>query len=101
MNDEQIIEAIEQMKVHCEIKMQNYELVSARSCLYELGYHGQDAEEVLQKIYDGGFTYCLDSHFKSQGVYPDFIPEYPSPDVCYWGPDQLESRLSALFYMKG
>jgi hypothetical protein len=101
MDEAQINEAIEQMKTHCELKMVNYEPISARSCLYELGYHGEDTEQVLQRIYDGGFTVCLDSHFKSQGVYPDFTPEYPSPDVCYWGPDQLKSRLDSLFYMKG
>lgn len=95
MTKEEINQAIEQMKTHCDVKMSNYEPVSARGILYELGFH-EEAEDVLQNIYDRGFTYCLDPQFESAGVYPDFKPEYPKPDVCYWGPDQLKSRLQAL-----
>lgn len=96
MTKDQIKDAIEQMKVHCDLKMDGYQMVSARGALHELGFHGEDAEEVLQAIHHGGFTNCLDHHFKSGGVYPDFTPEYPSADVCYWGPDQLKSRLESI-----
>ena len=92
LTDEQIKEAIAQMKTHCDLKMVEYESISARGTLYELGYHGEDAEQVLQRIYDGGFTYCLD---------PDYHKgdnERINESVCYWGPDQLRSRLDSLFF---
>lgn len=95
MTQEEINEAIEQMKNHCDTKMPNYEPVSARSALYELGYSDVQTEEVLQNIHDRGFTNCLDYRFKTSS-YPDFVPRYPTQDVCYWGPDQLKSRLWAL-----
>lgn len=91
MTQEQIKEAIEQMKVHCDLAMQDYRGLSARGTLYELGYHGEDAEQVLQTLYDGGFTYCLDHNFRTKDG------EYPSMDVCYWGPDQLKSRLQSIY----
>lgn len=90
----QIIGAINQMLVSCELKMVNYESVSARGLLYELGFEA-DADEIIEFIADGGFYYCLDpsipsTHFTAPN------PEYPDPDVCYWGPDQLASRLRCL-----
>lgn len=89
----QIIEAIDQMKVTCDLKMVNYELVSARSLLNELGYEA-DADQILEAIAGAGFDYCLDSHIRcSSGVGNEGRREYPSQDVCYWGPDQLKSRL--------
>jgi hypothetical protein len=91
---EQIKEAIEQMRTHCDLKMENYEMVSARGTLYELGYHDEDCEDVLAALYNNGFSYCLDSHFKcSNGIPNNGALEYPSQDACHWGPDQLKSRL--------
>jgi hypothetical protein len=94
MTEAQIKEAIQQMLTHCEIKMASYELISARGTLYELGYHGDDAEQVLQHCYDRGFTYCLDPdyHRSPRGDDQGRI----SADVCYWGPDQLASRLECV-----
>lgn len=84
------------MKIYCDNAMVNYEPVSCRSVLYSLGYHGEDAEQVLQYLYDKGFTYCFDSQFLSAtGIPGDDSKEYPSADVCYWGPDQLKSRLDS------
>ena|ERR1043165_235802 len=100
LSEEQVKEAIEQMKVTCDLKMQGYLPVSARSVLYELGYHGENCEQVLQYIYDRGFTYCFDSHFRSEWYDPnkrEQVSEYPDPDVCYWGPDQLKSRLECIW----
>ena len=90
MTKAQISEAIDQMKVSCDLKMANYEMVSARGLLYELGYHGDDAEAVLQACADSGFNYCLDPAYH---VSPSNDPGPISADVCYWGPDQLKSRL--------
>jgi len=96
LNIPQTLEAIEQMKIHCELKTPSYEMVSARGALYELGYDEEAAEDVLDYIYNSGFTYCLDSKYKSPMHKESSAPEYPSADVCYWGPDQLKSRLESL-----
>ena len=40
-----------------------------------------------------GFTYCLDHEFATKDG------EYPSQDVCIWGPDQLKSRLQSLYFL--
>lgn len=90
VNEAQIKEAIEQVMIHCDLKMANYEMVSLRSCLDELGYGTTDTQEVIEYVANKGFDYCLDYTIKCKG--PDG-PEYPSSDVCYWGPDQLKSRL--------
>jgi hypothetical protein len=91
-----IKDAIRQMIVHCDLKMeQGYEPLSARSALYELGFTSTQALQVLEAIAAGGFDYCLDpsitmtGHHEAQG-------EKPSYEVCYWGPDQLKSRLLCL-----
>lgn len=98
LTDEQIREAIEQMKTHCDLHMAEYTPLSARSTLYALGYQA-DADQVLQYIYDRGFTNCLDHRFLSTFYdgSSELRTEYPSEDVCYWGPDQLKSRLNSLF----
>jgi hypothetical protein len=89
MTKDQIREAVEQMKVQCDLKMANYEMVSARSALHELGYQGEDTEEVLKALFESGFTYCLDPWYHRGS-------EVVSADVCYWGPDQLKSRLDCI-----
>ena len=93
MTQDQVNEAIEQMKFHCDLKMANYDLISARGTLYELGYFGDKAEQVLQYCFDRGFNYCLDPDYHvSRETPPLRIPE----SVCYWGPDQLKSRLECV-----
>lgn len=89
MNEQQVHEAIEQMLAHCDLMMDNYQSVSARSTLRTLGYKGEDVEQVLKFIFDGGFNYCLDPRYH-QGK------ENVVADVCVWGPDQLASRLHSL-----
>lgn len=77
-------EAIAQMICHCKMMMEQgeYEAVSARGVLYTLGFEA-DADEILAFIASRGFDYCLDPMFG----------DHPSRFACYWGPDQLESRL--------
>jgi hypothetical protein len=87
VTDAQIKEAVDQMMVHCDLKMAEYEMVSARGVLYELGYFDEDAEQVLRWLFRAGFTYCLDAEHHKGSV------ERIEQSVCYWGPDQLKSRL--------
>lgn len=88
LTDDQVQSAIRQMLVSCELKMKDYEPMTARGTLYSLGFHGEDCEQILKFISDGGFNYCLDPEFQEG--------ERISLDVCYWGPDQLASRLHSL-----
>lgn len=83
MNGTKINEAIRQMCTHCDLKMRDYEPVSARGVLYELGFGEDEAETVLEYLDANGFTYCLDRFYGNR----------PSAQACYWGPDQLKSRL--------
>jgi hypothetical protein len=95
MTTDQVNDAIRQLHSFCRAReeIKDYESMSARGVLYDLGYEEDEADEVLVAIYQGGFTHCLDPSFKGQGVYPDFVPEYPPAFACYWGPDQLRSRV--------
>jgi len=92
LTNAQMSEAIAQMICHCKLQEEtDYELCHARAVLYTLGYEA-DADQILQRIYDGGFTHCLDRDFPNKdGV-------RPSDDSCYWGPDQLRSRLKSLYW---
>lgn len=87
-----IVEAVKQMIVTCDLKMENYEMVSARGVLYELGYSSEDAEVVLAHIAHRGFSYCLDYSIPSDH-FTDPTPKFPDQQFCYWGPDQLKDRL--------
>lgn len=93
LTDAQVLEAIEQVKVTCDLYMPAYTPISMRSGLRTCGYDSDDVDQVIRYCYDNGFTNCLDHSVLSHGVSP---PEYPSADVCFWGPDQLKSRLWSL-----
>lgn len=92
LTQDQINESIEQVKVHCDLLMPNYEMVSLRSALYTLGYTESDADQIIRYCAEKGFCYCIDPIIATKS-YPDFKPEFPQASVCYWGPDQLKSRL--------
>lgn len=96
LTQEQVSEAVQQMKSHCRMLMEQYEAgvgeyasVSARGVLYTLGYAEEDADQVIQYLADRGFNYCIDPMI----VNPSGVR--PSADACYWGADQLESRISS------
>jgi hypothetical protein len=96
MTDDQVGEAVDQMRSHCQflVEKADYSGVAARSALYLLGYHGEDADQVIEAIAEEGFTYCLDPQVKSySGVEDEHF--YPNEDACYWMPDQLKSRLDS------
>src|SRR4029077_2306548 len=95
MTTDQIHEAMGQMLVDCQLREEglNYDPISARRMLSNLGYFHDEAQPVLSALHEGGFYYCLDPMFPCKS-YPDF-EEKPTPDfACYWGPDQLASRIS-------
>jgi hypothetical protein len=84
-------EAVDQMRSYCQqITETDYHSVSARGVLYTLGYTPYDADTVLTELHKEGFDYCLDPMFPSKTLGKD----EPTPDfACYWGPDQLKSRI--------
>ena len=93
LTEDQVNDAIRQLTVHCRLLMEQYEagvgeyeIVSARGVLYTLGFEESDTDQILEHIAAGGFSYCLDSQ----------IGDKPPRDACYWGADQLESRLRCL-----
>lgn len=90
LNDSQIKEAIAQVQVQCELLMSNYEMVSLRSALDSLGYGSEDAQQVIDYCADHGFNYCLDYTVKHNDGH------LPEQTFCYWGPDQLSSRLDCV-----
>lgn len=97
---EQVIDAVRQMKVQCDLHMTAYDSVSARSILYELGYSEEQADEVIFQLAEGGFNYCIDPMIRikdtdgPQGDAPTKCKMVVPPGfACYWGPDQLRSRL--------
>lgn len=91
LTEDEVHEAIAQMLTTCDLAMPEYRPLSARLVLSELGYSAH-VPQILRHIADGGFDYCLDSTIPASGHNND----YPSQDVCYWGPDQLKSRLQCL-----
>lgn len=91
MTDEQIKEAITQVKHHCDMLMTNYESTTLRGALYTLGYSSEaQAQEVIEYCASHGFNYCLDTTIKHNDG------EYPPAFATMWGPDQLKSRLECL-----
>lgn len=101
--NEMIADALKQMISHTQNSVElhkqgigEYEMCSARGVLYTLGYNSDDAHTVLKYIHEDGFAYCLDFEFPSQALKADGETRetiYPDQQVCYWGADQLHSRL--------
>ena len=95
MTATQIQEAIDQMKSDCQLRVDGdrYEAVSARGILYALGFSSEDeADQVLARLFEGGFTYCLDPKFHKGNE------ARISEGVCYFGPDQMLSRIQSCFW---
>lgn len=91
MTEDEIKSAIEDVKKLCDEYMNGYQMVSLRSALNALDI---DPVPVIKYVAEHGFDYCLDSTVKCSSW--NTTPEYPIQDVCYWGPDQLKSRLECL-----
>lgn len=96
MTNLQIYGAIRKVvELTVELEADGYQPVSARSALRKLGYDREQQDSVILFIADGGFDYCLDPTIPMTGHH-EAAGETPHPDVCYWGPDQLRSRLFCL-----
>lgn len=96
LTKEQKQDALNQLRTHCKLEMEkpsrDQQFLSVRSSLYTLGFHGEDCTQVMDAISEHGFRYCFDHEYEqSDGT-------YPRADVCYWMPDQLESRLPLYFW---
>jgi hypothetical protein len=75
-----------------------YPMVSVRSLANKLGFSEQ-IDAILAACAEGGFTYCLDHTIEATSYSGNGMESsYPSRDVCYWGPDQLRSRLDCIDY---
>jgi len=73
-----------------------YPAVSVRSLARKLGY-AELLPSILEACASNGFTYCLDSTIEATSYSggEEKIGR-PSQEVCYWGPDQLRSRLDCV-----
>lgn len=98
MNEQEIKEAIKQVMIDCDllVKQENYDSVSLRGVLTKLGYTHDQTVDVIFYVAEQGWTYCLDNIVESSNGLSDGGKEFPSQSVCYYGPDQLKSRLYAV-----
>jgi hypothetical protein len=73
-----------------------YPPVSVRSLAAALG-HAELLDSILEACVDGGFTYCLD-HTVEATSYGGGEAHTGRPPwtACFWGPDQLRSRLDCV-----
>jgi len=96
MSDPEIVDAITKVKALCdEHYADGYRAISMRSGLVEAGYSGEQIAPVLEYVASHGFEYCLDHTIEcSSGT--EKPRSRPDQDVCWWGPDQLKSRLDCL-----
>lgn len=98
-----IDEAIEQVRDLCDEYQHEYKPVSMRSALETLGYTAPDINVIIKAVAERGFTYCLDPIIASTHFDPnnpravnDMVTDTPDYPACFWGPDQLKSRLHSL-----
>jgi hypothetical protein len=92
MTRKQIIEAVAQARSHCRLQEEIGEFtpISLRGVLYTLGYDSYQAECVIRFVAAQGFNYCVDPWITNPSG------ERPPEFTCYWGPDQLRSRLDSI-----
>jgi len=105
MTTGEISDAIRQCIAHCRNREQEvgYEFLSVRKCLYILGYDQAQADEVIRYCAYRGFSRAIDPIVESTYFSPNdknavnnMVTEYPNYDDCFWGIDQLRSRLQSV-----
>lgn len=86
---EQIIkEAIEQ----CDTG--EYRVITLRQLLAEVGCIDDEADLIIRYVADHGFNYCVDPIIAIPSS--SDVTSYPPKSGCYYGVDQLKSRLECL-----
>lgn len=76
----------------------SYSFLSLRAALQNsppngLGLSAEDTDCVIRYTASHGFSYCLDPIISCRDHISGDDPIFPDIDVCYWGIDQLISRL--------
>jgi len=111
LTDEQVLDGIRQLTSHCRLLVEGYEAgvreytsISAREGLYTLGFTADDTDQIIEEIANRGFKYCLDPQIAATHFDPnnpkavnDMVTDHPDAMACYWGCDQLLSRLQSLY----
>lgn len=96
MNAEEIKEnkeILEKVMELCDSLMEDYTMISLRKALEKYqGLSSEKTDEIIRWVAARGFSYCLDPIISHAAVGIDGIIS-PTNDVCFWGPDQLKSRL--------
>jgi hypothetical protein len=78
----------------CDELMADYTMISLRKALVRYqGISQEKADEIIRWVAEKGFSYCLDPIITTSMVGGEMETIAPSYDVCFWGPDQLKSRL--------
>ena len=92
-----IKEAINQVMADCDLQKENgtYEMVSLRGVLTKLGYTQDQTVDVIFYVAEKGFDYCLDNIVSHKDIDSGEV-SFPGQQHCYWGPDQLKSRLRSV-----
>jgi hypothetical protein len=96
MSDPEILDAIEKVKAICDHYADGYRAISMRSGLTEAGYSREQIPPVLEYVAAHGFEYCLDYTIACSSGTTGKPRSRPDQAVCWWGPDQLKSRLDCL-----
>lgn len=103
MTNAEIKEALQRVCDHCDDMMDGYQPVSMRGSLKFLGYTVPQQNEVISHCAMNGFNYCLDytvaaTHFDPNNpkAVNDMVTDYPDQQACFWGPDQLKSRIQCV-----
>lgn len=103
MDETLIKEAIRKVIAECEKRQAAYTPIAMRPALTELGFGKDQADAVIAYCASHGFDYCLDPTVSATHYDPNnpaavkgMITDYPSSRACYWGPDQLKSRLNCV-----
>lgn len=89
----EIKEKLEIVMELCDSLMEGYKMISLRKALeYYQGLSRERTDEIIRYVADRGFSYCVDPIIPVHAVGMD-TKEFPNYEVCFWGPDQLKSRL--------
>ena len=100
MTQNEIFTAIQAVIARCKKGLETgYPTVSMRGMLYDCGYSVHETDFVLQFVSSEGFNYCLDSRIAHEKCGDDSRQEFPPYEACYWGADQLISRLNCVLPM--